>query len=108
MNAVEQSDIDQNVKQNPLYGKYKKTEDRESAYEELQEMREAAEEQAEKERKKAEKEAAKKKKTSPSGRTTSTRKKQSAFDKAVSSAANTVGRELGKSLVRGLLGTLKW
>ena len=111
MNAVEQKDIDDNVKQNPLRGKYQKTEDRASAYEELQEMAQEAAEEAEKERKREEKEkekaakaAAKKKSTT---RKSSSRKK-SALDKAVSSAANTVGREVGKKLVRGLLGSLKW
>ena len=112
MNAVEQSDIDDNVKASPLYRKYAKTEDRQSAYEEIQEMQEEAREQAEKEQKQAEKEAAraaaqKKKSSSSSGRKTSSRKK-SALDKAISSAANTVGREVGKKLVRGLLGSIKW
>lgn len=109
MNAVDPSVIQQNIKENPLYPRYAKLEDRESAYEKLQEAQKEAEEaaeearqQEEKEKKKAEKEkqkAASKKKTS---------KKKSALDKAVSSAANTIGRELGKSLIRGILGNLKW
>jgi len=111
MNAVEESVIQQNIKENPLYSRYAKLKDRESAYEILQEQRaeaeEAAEEarkQEEKEKKKAEKEAAKK----ASAKKKTTSRKKSALDKAVSSAANTVGREIGKSLVRGLLGNLKW
>jgi len=110
MNAVEESVIQENIKANPLYSRYAKLKDRESAYEVLQEQREQAEEEAEearkqqeKEQKKAEKEAAKKE----AAKKKSTKKK-SALDKAVSSAANTIGREVGKSLVRGLLGSLKW
>ena len=110
MNAVDENDIKQNVKENPLYSKYAKLTDRESAYEVLNEEREEAEEQAEKERKQAEKEAAKKEKAAAKKKTTkkTTSKKKTVLDKAISSAANTVGREIGKKLVRGLLGNLKW
>ena len=107
MNAVAPDVISSNISQNPLYPKYAKTEDRESAYEELQDMAAEAQEQAEKEEKKAAKEAAKASAKKASAKKT-TRKKQSAFDKALSSAANTVGRELGKKLVRGILGSLKF
>ena len=110
MNAVEDGDIQDNIRKNPLYREYAKAEDRESAFEELEQMRQEAEEEAEQERKreeKAQKAAAKKKASSTSSRKTTSRKK-SALDKAVSSAANTVGREIGKSLVRGILGNIKW
>ena len=109
MNAVEESVIAKNVKSNSLYSKYAKLEDRESAYEILEEQAEEERKQEEKEAKKAEK-AAKKaasKKTTTKKKSSSSRKKTSAFEKVVNSAANTVGRELGKKLVRGLLGTLK-
>ena len=109
MNAVEQSVIERNVQSSPLYSKYAKAVDRESAYEELtkqqQEAQEEAKKQAEEEKKQAEKEA-KKKQSSSSSKSSSSRKKSSVLDKAVSSAANTIGRELGKSLIRGILGTL--
>ena len=115
MNAIEEADIQQNVKQNPLNRKYSKLVDRDSAYEILTEERQEAEEQAEQERKQAEKEAerreneaARRKSTSSSRKTTSSRKKTTALDKAISSAANTVGREVGKTLIRGILGSLKW
>ena len=114
MNAAEADDIQMNIKQNPLNKKYAKLVDRDSAYEMLMEEREEAEEEAEKERKQAEKEAAKKekeaakKKSSTSKKSSSSKKKSTALDKAISSAANTVGREVGKKLVRGLLGSLKW
>ena len=45
-----------------------------------------------------EKEKAKAKKTSG-------RKKQTAFEKAVNSTANTIGREIGKKIVRGIFGS---
>ena len=45
-------------------------------------------------------------KTTTSSRKSS--KSKTAFDKVVSSAANTIGREVGKSLIRGILGNLKW
>ena len=106
MNAVEQRAIDENVKNNPLYSKYAQVKDRESAYEELQEQAQQEAEQEEKERRQAEKEAQKKKKAAAK-KSTSSRKKKSVLDKAVTSAANTIGRELGKSLIRGLLGSLK-
>ena len=104
MNAVEPEVIQDNIKSNPLYGKYAREKDRESAYEILQEEAEEARKQAEKEEKRAAKEAAKK----TTKKKTTTRKTKSAFDKVVSSAANTVGREVGKKLVRGILGSLKW
>ena len=40
-------------------------------------------------------------------RTTTSRKKQDPLEKAINSAANTVGRELGKQIVRGLFGTFR-
>ena len=108
MNAVEDPVIQKNVKQNPLYSKYSKVEDRESAYEVLEEQEAEERKQEEKEAKKAEK-AAKKStsKKSTAKKKSSSRKKTSAFEKVINSAANTVGRELGKKLVRGILGTLK-
>lgn len=111
MNAAGEDVIRQNISNNPLNKKYAKEEDRESAYEVLQEEAEEAREQAEKETKKAAKEAEKKeaaRKSSSRKKSSTGRKTKSAFDKAVSSAANTVGRELGKKLVRGILGNLKW
>ena len=109
MNAVEAAEITANVKETPLYSKYARVKDRESAFEELEQIRQEAEEEAEKERKREEKEKARAKSRT---RTTTTKKsttrKKSALDKAVASAANTVGREIGKSLVRGILGNIKW
>ena len=107
MNAVEAAVIQENIRANPLHGKYAHTKDRESAYEILTQQQEEAREQEEKEQKQAEKEAKKKAAAKKKSSSSTSRKKKSALDKAVSSAANTIGRELGKSLIRGLLGTLK-
>ena len=103
MNAVVPDVIARNIRENPLNPKYAKAKDRESAFEELQDLAKQAQKEAEKEEKKAAKTSSKK-----SSAKKTTRKKQSAFDKALSSAANTVGREIGKKLVRGLLGSLKF
>ena len=111
MNAVVETVIQKNVRDNPLYSKYFKADDRESAYEVLTKEAKEAQEQAEKEAKEAQKQAekeAKEKEKAAKKKSSSSRKKKSAFDKVLSSAANTVGREVGKKLVRGLLGSLKW
>ena len=112
MSAVTQGDIDSNVRANPLYSKYFKAEDRHSAYEELNEMAEEAAEEEEKARKQEEKEKEKAQKAAAKKSSSTTKKKttrkKSALDKVVSSAASTVGREVGKKIVRGLLGNLKW
>ena len=107
MDAVEESVIKENCKSNPLYNKYSTVKDRESAYEVLTEEREEAEEEARKEQERQEKEKAKAEKEKAKKKTSS-RKKSSALDKAVSSAANTIGREIGKKIVRGILGSLKF
>ena len=63
---------------------------------------------AEKEKEKAEREAQKAKEKEEREREKKAKaRKNSAFGKAANSAANTIGRELGKKFVRGLLGTLK-
>ncbi len=98
MSMAEAEVIQSVIKNSPLLQKYGKTQDRESAYEILAEARE-------KEEKQAEKAEEKEKKTQKTKKTASTRKKKSAFEKAVDSAANTIGRELGKKLVRGILGS---
>ncbi len=119
MNAVETARITDAVKTSPLYRKYAASIDRESAFELLEAERvekaeaEAAairekEEQAEEKRKSsAGKTAQAKKKQVTSGRQTGGKKKTSALEKAAASALNSMGREVGRQLVRGLLGTLK-
>ena len=113
------------IQASDLYGKYEELVDNESAYElisaekaaatEAAEQAKAEAEQArqeaalakereklEKEREKLEREKEKARKTSSSGR-----KKTTAAQRVTNTAMNTIGRELGKSVSRGLLGTLK-
>ena len=127
MSAANQTEVDRVISESTLYRKYTQMEDRRSAYEVLEEVREeqAAREEAEarqaaweKERK-AQQAAWEKKqramerayrqpappRRTTSSRATSSRKKQDPLEKAINSAANTVGRELGKQIVRGLFGT---
>ena len=103
MKAVTPGTIADAVAACPLKDKYAKTEDRESAFEELTEQREEEEKAEQKAKEKEEKEAAKKKKAS--AKKTTTRKKSSALQKTVNSAANTIGREVGKRIVRGIFDT---
>jgi len=114
MNAAEDKYFAAVMNADPLKNKYGTAVDRESAYEKITAEREKiAEEEAkeaEEEAKRAEKESKLTKKTTTSGKSSSsrtTRKKQSAVGKTVSSAANSFGREIGKQLVRGLFGTFK-
>ncbi|MBQ8248956.1 MAG: DUF853 family protein [Clostridia bacterium] len=89
-----------------LRDKYGTEEDRESAYEVLNEQREAEEKAAAEAEEKAAKEKAEKaKEKEKAAKKSSGRKKTSVFEKTVSSTANTIGRELGKKIVRGIFGT---
>ena len=110
MNAASEDAIRQAIENSPLKDKYEETVDRESAYEIITEQKRAeaeekAEEeariQAEKEKAKAEKEKEKAEKE----KAKASKKKNSAISKAASSAATSIGRELGKSIIRGLFGT---
>ena len=128
MEAVSDDVIAGAVEESPLYERYFETVDGESAYEVLAEIREeeaAAAEMAARraEWEKMQKAAARRTTTrsSTAGKSTTTRKtttkkktttssrsRQTALEKTVNSAATTIGRELGKQLVRGIFGTLKW
>ena len=107
MDAVEDGVIQQTINSSPLNNKYKQTIDCKSAFEILEEQREQEEKRKEREEEEKKKEEAKKKtETKPKTGTTG-RKKKSAFEKTVDSAANTIGREIGRKFIRGLLGCLK-
>ncbi len=137
MNAVEPEAVQAAIFASPLRDKYSEVVDRESAYEILtaahaeaqekaeEEEKQLAEEQAqlqqekemtelEKQRLKLEKEkeklAAEREKLSQKAKRTTTssgRKKTTVMEKTINSAANTIGREIGKKLIRGILGNLK-
>jgi DNA helicase HerA-like ATPase len=115
MKAVDAVTLQAHILACPLKDKYAVTEDRESAYEKLTQQQEAeekaeAEEQARIEKEKAEaaaeKEREKKEKEKEKAkRSKSSSKKSSVLSKTLSSAANTIGREVGKKIVRGLFDT---
>ncbi len=102
MSAAELMDIRMFIRSDALKAKYAEAEDRESAFEDLKELREAeeaAKQQAlEAEAKRKEEEALKKQnaKTQSRGKTL--------LDKTINSAASSIGREVGRKIVRGLLG----
>ena len=107
MAAVDDTELQAAVNSSALKGKYAVEEDNESAYEQLVKVN-AEEEKAEAEAKeKEEKEKAKeaKEKEKAKAKKSSGRKKTSAFEKAVNSTANTIGREIGKKIVRGIFGS---
>ncbi len=124
MKAASEQNVQAAIIASPFHQKYGQIIDRQSAYEMIEDMLEAKEtaEAQEAEAKAREKEAAarqkewekeqaareKAKRQSTQRKTTSSsRKKQSAIEKSINTAANTIGRELGKQIVRGLLGTFK-
>ncbi len=133
MNAVEPAVIGTVLATSPLLQKYAAALDRESAYEILtakaEEAAKEAEEAArlkeeEKQRIAAEKQRAAEEKAKAAEerrvaaeqrakereqaqKKAAARKKTSVMEKAASSAMNTIGREVGKQLIRGLFGTLK-
>ena len=122
MDMTSDAECRQIILQSPLYGKYEEEEDRKSAFEMLEELyadRQAQQEaearqlEWEKEQERREKEwerklAQSRKPTTRKKTTSSSRKKANPLEKAVNSAANTVGREIGKRIVRGLFGNAKW
>lgn len=105
MAAVTDAELQATVKASALRNKYSVEEDNESAFEQLTRIN-AEEEKAEAEAKaKEEKEKAKAKAKTQTKKKTSGRKKQTAFEKMINSTANTIGREIGKKVVRGILGS---
>lgn len=104
MKAVSAAELQSVIDGSLMKSKYDQTVDRESAYEQLaeaaEEAAEAAAEAAEEEQKEKERQAKEKEK-----KKSSSRKKSSLLGKAASSTANTIGREIGKKIVRGLFDT---
>lgn len=107
MSAVDAVLLQSTILASSLRSKYSAEEDRESAYEILAEEREEQikEEAKQKEEEAKAKEKEKKEKEKAAKKKSSGRKKTSVFEKAMSSTANTIGREIGKKIVRGFFGT---
>ena len=102
------------IEADDLYGKYDTPVDNESAYEVINAERleeekrreeEAAAEEARKAKEKEEKEKAKQAKEKEKKK--NARKKNSVFGKAANSAVNSIGREIGRTIFRGILGIFK-
>jgi len=94
LGALDAGEMDKIIRESVLYGHYERTVDRESAYEKLREK--AAEIQREGE---AEKAQSKKGQEKPS-------ELQKYVGAAVKSAAHTIGSQIGRQLIRGVLGSL--
>ena len=100
------------IRNSRLYGIYDKSFDRESAYELLLEQQKQEEKRRQREEEEEEKRLAKEAKEkersrSTSSRSTSSKKKSAtrkAVEKTINTTATTFGRQLGKSIFRGLLG----
>lgn len=102
-----------------LYGKYERTLDRESAFERLQNIEQEKKDKAMEleQMKTAERESGKAKNTdytrdqwdsAPRKRTTSREyTRQTPLEKATNAVFSTIGREVGRTLIRGILGSLK-
>lgn len=106
MGAIDDDRRKAEIRADDLYGKYENAVDNESAYEIINAKSEAEAEEKRKEEEKKAKEEEKKAKEKEKNKKTTTKKK-SAAEKMASSAMNTIGRELGKSVTRGILGTIK-
>ena len=102
MAAVDDATLQAVVNASIYKSKYAAEQDNESAYEQLAKVaeQEAAEEAAAKE-----KEEKKTTKAKTQAKKSSGRKKTSVLEKAVNSTANTIGREIGKKVVRGIFGS---
>lgn len=117
MGAIDDARRKAEIHADDMFGKYEVSVDNESAYEiinaEKQEEAERAEKEArelaeekEKAAKAKEKEKERAAKEKERSRKTSTRKKSS-LSKAADSAMSSIGREIGRQVGRGLLGTIK-
>ena len=107
MNAVDAITLQSVILACKLRDKYAEEKDGESAYEILTKKaeQEAAEEKEQAEKLEKEKEKERKEKEKEKKESKTTRKAKSAMSKAMSSTMNTIGREIGKKVVRGLFDT---
>jgi DNA helicase HerA-like ATPase len=118
MGVAEPELIAQRIQSNPLYGKYATAVDNPSAYEqlvavverdaqaELEAQQQAlAEKQAEKDAIAAEKAAAKEAETAEKKRQRDADRTKTAVTRVATNTVSTIGREISKSILRGLFGT---
>ena len=111
MSAIDDQTRQQIIRASNIYGKYDRTIDRQSAYEDLQQIN-AAEERAKQQAQPAPTRQTTRQPYYPP-RTTTTRPRTTTSTRRttanpLNSMANTIGREVGKTLARGLMGLLKF
>ena len=103
MGTVDESVRESVIKTGPLYDKYNRQIDRDSAYEYLErKLKQEAAEEAEEEKKEVKSSSSGSSSGKSGGRT-----RKSATEKMADTALRTVSREVTRSLTRGLLGSLK-
>ncbi|HBR01736.1 MAG TPA: DUF853 domain-containing protein, partial [Ruminiclostridium sp.] len=111
MGAIDDMTRNRIINGSDLYGKYETEIDNESAYEMLQEEKRKEELALKREQEIAEKEKQWKKEEKEREQESKAAKKKgnqtSYFQKVTSSAVTSIGRELGRQFVRGLMGSLK-
>ncbi len=113
MDAVDEDTVRRVVAASSLGHKYDSILDRRSAYEILDEERQAkarqeaaeAEEAARKKQQEEQEKARKAAAKTSAG--SAARRRQSPLDKMINSTVNTIGRELGKEIIRGIFGNAK-
>ena len=101
--AITPQQRDTIIKQSRLYGMYERYFDRESAYERISEQRLVEQRRAEETKLAEERAREYKRETTSTQRRTSSK---SPFDKALGSAATSIGRSVGTQIVRGILGAI--
>lgn len=92
------------IERSPLKGRYDQSMDRESAYELLKARAETAQAEAEKQR--AEMEAAKHRQAEERRARGGGRRRQSAGEAMMKSAARAIGSQIGRQIIRGILGSI--
>jgi DNA helicase HerA-like ATPase len=101
MGAVEPERINELTRNCPLYSRYAQAIDRESAYETLQKQKKPQANAP------VQKQPVNSSKATQTSKPKTSAKSKNLVNKAATSAMNTVGREVGKALIRGLLGSMK-
>ena len=113
MSAADEGTVKAVIEGSPLFDRYTRTVDRRSAYEVLTDEAQAAQRAAEEEALRVRQEEERMQylqsffpttsKKSPSRKSS----RQTPIEKMINSTANTIGRELGKQIIRGLFGTYR-
>lgn len=105
--TIEDSLRNEIISVSPMKSKYGKEIDRESAFEILEEKRERKEKETELERQRLEIEKQRLELEKERNKGNNGRKKTSSIERIANSAMHSIGREIGRSLIRGILGSLK-